>query len=519
VKSISADNVRAWLVEGEEFAFVDVREPGQYGEDHLLHPVNIPYSRLELDAPALIPRPDVPICLVDDDGELAARAAGRLEALGYTDVRCIDGGMKACVAAGFTALKGVNVPSKLLGELAEHTAHTPAIDAEELKAMIDAGEDFVVLDGRSPQEFKKMSIPTASSCPNAELPYRLPTLVPDPDKKIIVNCAGRTRSIIGVENLRNAGFTNPIFALRNGTQGWRLNGFELDFGKEPAQMPELDDAAVAAAQERAAAMMSKFDLPTVDAETFSEWVLDKTRTLYLVDIRTAEEYAAGHLEGAVHVAGGQFVQQTDATVAVRGSWVVLCDDNKLRAATTAYWLKAMKHDVYILDVDASNPPKDLPAVKSAVPAFSGSLTETSADKLDGKTIVDLRSSGAYRDGHIDGAVWSIRPLLSSLGLKADSEVVLVAGNKGVAELAAIDLRESGVTRLSYLPGGSDAWKAAGLTITATPDVPADDARIDFLFFVHDRHDGNLESSREYLRWEMGLVDQVQDWEMGLFALS
>lgn len=520
---IGADDVREWLTAGREFAFVDVREPGQYGERHLLHPVNIPYSRLEIDAPVLIPRTGVPICLVDEDGSVAFVAASRLTAMGYTDVRVVEGGMVAYEEAGFTILKGVNVPSKVLGELVEEAAHTPSVGPEQLKAMMDAGETFTVLDGRSPKEFRKMSIPGASSCPNAELPYRLPKLVPDAARKVIINCAGRTRSIIGAQSLRDMGFKNPIFALRNGTQGWRLAGFELDAGKEPSLLPALDASENEAARARADAFIARTGIPRVAGTTFSAWADDTSRTLYLIDVRTKEEYDHGHLPGARHVAGGQLVQETDKTIAVRGARVVLCDDNGLRAAITARWLRAMGHDVTVLDVDVTAPEVVPPTIGPLASNAIQSLPEADATavmaSLSDSVVLDLRSSGDYRAGHIEGATWSIRPRLSELGLGANDSVVIVAENKHVAALAAIDLHEAGVRRISYLPGGPDAWAAAGFSIVATSAEPADTERIDFLFFVHDRHDGNMDAAREYLRWETGLVTQLREWELAMFTVD
>ncbi|WP_459655385.1 rhodanese-like domain-containing protein, partial [Achromobacter xylosoxidans] len=55
-------------------------------------------------------------------------------------------------------------------------------------------------------------------------------LAPDPKTTIVVNCAGRTRSIIGAQTLINLGVPNPVYALENGTQGWYLADFELDHG-------------------------------------------------------------------------------------------------------------------------------------------------------------------------------------------------------------------------------------------------------------------------------------------------
>ena len=70
-----------------------------------------------------------------------------------------------------------------------------------------------------------MSIPTATSVPGAELVLRARALAPDPATTVVVNCAGRTRSIIGTQSLINAGLPNRVVALRNGTMGWTWPGW------------------------------------------------------------------------------------------------------------------------------------------------------------------------------------------------------------------------------------------------------------------------------------------------------
>jgi rhodanese-related sulfurtransferase len=516
---MSPADIRTALTAGDEFALIDVREAGQFGEGHLLHAVNIPYSVLERDAAAVLPNPAVRICVMDNGEGVAATAARRLAAMGYGAVTVAAGNLASFVVGGFTVLKGVNVPSKALGEIVEQVEHTPDIDPAELKGMIDRNEDFILLDGRSPAEFAKMSIPGAASCPNAELAYRLPTLVRDKKKTIIIHCAGRTRSIIGAQSLRNMGFENPIFALRNGTQGWRLAGFELAAGRVAAPLPRVERDAMDQAIARAGVFMARHGIPCLDVETAAAWAADNARTFYLVDVRTAEEYAAGHLPGAVHVAGGQLVQETDKTAAVRGARIVLCDDTGIRAANTAYWLRAMGHDACVLDADASSSDVSLP-VRPRIPLVLPDITEVRAHDLSGDpgrwTVLDLRSSGAFRQGHIANAIWSIRPRVARLDLDAASHVAIVAEDRAIAEMAALDLKEMGVTRIAFLPGGPADWRAAGLEVVASPDQPTDAERIDFLFFVHDRHDGNLDAAREYLRWEMGLVAQMQNWELDLF---
>lgn len=47
-----------------------------------------------------------------------------------------------------------------------------------------------------------------------------------------------------------------------------------------------------------------------------------------------------------------------------------------------------------------------------------------------------------------------------------------------------------------------------------------DARcIDFLFFVHDRHDGNKEAARRYLAWETNLIGQLDEQELATFRFA
>ncbi|MCX0231923.1 rhodanese-like domain-containing protein, partial [Escherichia coli] len=75
--------------------------------------------------------------------------------------------------------------------------HTPSLSAQEVKALLDARRDVVIVDSRRYEEFQTMSIPTATSVPGAELVLRIRELAPDPTTQVIVNCAGRTRSIIG----------------------------------------------------------------------------------------------------------------------------------------------------------------------------------------------------------------------------------------------------------------------------------------------------------------------------------
>ena len=253
---IDPTTLKACLSDGGEVALIDVREPGEYGEGHAFFAVPLPYSRFELGLAALVPRPTTRLILCDGGDGVAERAAERAEALGYGSASVLSGGVRAWEAAGYTLYAGVNVPSKAFGELVEHASHTPRVTAAALKAMQDAGEDLAILDGRTFAEFRKMSIPGGISCPNGELALRVGELVPDARTKIVVNCAGRTRSIIGAQTLIDFGVPNPVYALENGTQGWFLAGLQLDHGasRRHGEAPSSDN--LGALRERARTLAS-----------------------------------------------------------------------------------------------------------------------------------------------------------------------------------------------------------------------------------------------------------------------
>src|SRR5687768_12508023 len=157
-RSITPSQLKAMIHDGAELALLDVREAGQFGESHLLFATPLPYSRLELDVTRLAPRRSVRIVLCDDGASgVAQGAAVRLAGLGYCDVAILDGGTAAWAAAGYTLFAGVNVPSKLFGELVEQVYHTPRVTAQELLRMRASGENFVLLDGRPLEEHHKMT--------------------------------------------------------------------------------------------------------------------------------------------------------------------------------------------------------------------------------------------------------------------------------------------------------------------------------------------------------------------------
>ncbi len=510
------------LHDGGELALLDVREAGQFGESHLLFATPLPYSRLELDIGALVPRKSARVVVCDDGvlgvAELAAKWLGKI---GYTDVAVLDGGTRAWAGDGQVLFRGVNVPSKLFGELVEHEYHTPRITAQDLVRMKETGEDFVLLDGRPLNEHQKMTIPGSTCCPNAELPYRLSSIVKNPKTKIIVNCAGRTRSILGAQTLINFGVPNPVYALENGTQGWYLSDLKLEHGATRKYPDRIDETALPALKESSQKLIKRFAIRTADAGQVEAWLKEPGRTTYLCDVRTPEEFKAGSLPGAVHAPGGQLIQATDQWVGVRNARIVLIDGGEnVRAPVVASWLKQLGCDAWVLEGGVRSGLRAPATAKLPLPALDTLSAADLKRALDSGAcaVFDLGASMSFRKAHVPGSRWSTRVRLAADADNWKKPIVLVAEEAGVARLAATELFEAGARDVKLLDGGIAAWTKAGYATEATPDRPADSECIDHLFFVHDRHAGNKAAMRQYLAWETGLMAQLDEQDKRSFRL-
>src|SRR5438552_10527888 len=348
---VSPEEVRAMLRDGGEMAFLDVREEGVFSEEgHPFFANSLPLSRFELMIRDLVPRRLARIVVYDGGEEdLADRAATKLALMGYRNLALMAGGARAWAAAGYQLFTGINVPSKAFGELVEHRCETPHIAASELKRRIDAGDKVLVVDSRPIGEFCNMSIPGAFDCPGAELVYRVPDRVPSPDTLVVVNCAGRTRSIIGAQSLRNAGLPNPVLALENGTMGWELAGLELARGREAA-LPAPSPEGLKRAQALADKVAERFAFRRIEDAALLRFQAEaEERTLYLLDVRSPEEYIAGHFAGSRSAPGGQLVQATDAYMPTRRVLVLTSPDAALARLAAAELEDSGFAEIRVLD--------------------------------------------------------------------------------------------------------------------------------------------------------------------------
>ncbi len=517
LKMMSVQELKAAFRDGDEIALLDAREELAFGARHLLMASCMPLGRVEVLAADYAPRGSARVVWCDDGEGFAARAATRMIDLGYEDVSVLDGGIAAWEAAGFRIYSGVHVPSKAFAEVIEHEAGTPWISAPDLSALIESGADIAVLDSRSFEEYNTNSIPTAISVPGAELVYRFKDLVPSSDTTVIVNCGGRTRSIIGAQSLINGGFPNKVVSLKDGTMAWHLAGCEVVQGAT-RRPPNVSSAGAQAAQTAAETVAQRFAIARIDAKTLQNWRDESDRrTLYVLDVRTPEEYEAGHLPGARSAPGGQLVQETDNYLATWGARVVLIDDDRVRATMTASWLKQMGwDDVSVLTMQDApgerargrHQPRALGLERAQVDMISASELQKKL-AAGSHTIIDLEYSKPYKKGHIPGAWFATRTRLTDAiakipGLKA---VALTSPDGALARLAAADLAADGSVPVVALDGGTQAWAAAGHPLEAG-DAHMADIADDVWLPARELGANREEAMREYLAWEIELVNQM-----------
>lgn len=513
--TITTAEVRTALITRQEIALFDVREEAPFAESHPLFAASLPLGRLELEVLDRVPGLSTRVVVYDDGEGLAEVAVERLRKLGYTQVARLDGGLAGWREAGGELFRDVNVPSKAFGELVESTRRTPSLPADDVKRLIEQGADMVVLDARRLEEYQTMSIPGAVSVPGAELVYRVAELAPRPETLVVVNCAGRTRSIIGTQSLVNAGIPNRVAALRNGTIGWTLAGHELNRGasrRAPAVGPDRAERARAAARHVAdRAGVGRLTLAEVDT-----WSADGARTTYRFDVRSPEEYVAGHLPGFRSAPGGQLVQETDVYAPVRGARIVLWDPESARADMTASWLAQMGWEVSVLDgvgLDAAVEPGPWQAATPTLPDVRAVAARDVVRRLEERTsvMIDLASSPEYRRGHIPGAWWASRTHLDEIvrAFPRATPFVLTSPDGRAATLAASELEElTGGAPVEVLAGGTAAWTGCGLPLVHQPLHFVAEPR-DVYKRPYEGTDNPREAMQGYLDWEYGLVGQLE----------
>jgi rhodanese-related sulfurtransferase len=451
--------------QGRELAILDLRSPLERTTGHLSVSSGVPLHDLEQRVRTAVPRLDTPVVLASGRA-LDDRGATILASLGYTDVSVLEDGLDSWTSAGERLYTGTNVRSKTLGEWIEGEFGTSTVDSATVAEWRARGEDVVVLDSRPHGEYVHHHIPGGyDTGGGAELAFRGLQAVPGPQTKIVVNCAGRTRGIVGAQSLVNTGIVNPVYSLHNGTPAWGWAGLPIESGEgQPLDVPtEIPDDLRKWAQQT----LESAAVEVIGADELVRLRGDESATTYVIDVRRPEEYAAGHVAGSLSVQGGQLVQGSDEHLAVRRAHVVLVDtEDLLRSASTVQWLRYL-HDGPVsvivheqeLESSAGASVDEVPV--PAVATVSGEQLASWLDAGEDLQVVDLRSSAAYRAGHVPGSVHARREHLLALVRDQGAARTVLVGDASYAPHFAADelLRDHGVGAV-VLDGGIDALPVA-----------------------------------------------------------
>src|SRR5712692_8162537 len=289
---MSPEALKSLLAGKTQFAFIDIREAGEYNTSHIPGSSWMSRRHLEFQLPLAVPYKGTHVILCDDDGRRAPLAAATVERMGYRQVSVLDGGINRWVSRDYPTEWGSNVPSKDFGEKVEVVHHVPELEATELRERMARGDKLVILDTRTPEEYQRFCIPGGRSVPGGELALRITDIAKDldPDTTIIVNCAGRTRSIIGTRVLQRMGLQN-VYGLKNGTSGWVLAGYQLETGADRLDLPVPSPEGLAAAEAYADRLAREDGVRSLDLPTLKAMLGKRDRdTAYFIDVRTLQEY-------------------------------------------------------------------------------------------------------------------------------------------------------------------------------------------------------------------------------------
>jgi rhodanese-related sulfurtransferase len=278
--------------------------------------------------------------------ERAATDAAWIERLGYDAVSYLEGGVDAWKQEGFDLIEAkndvhataFNYKSKSFGEQVNAKRDFPKITPEELAQHLD---EFTIVDVRSPHEYEKWgTIPGSVNVEGVDVALYAEAV--QDDDPLVLHCAGRTRSIIGTATLQELGFSE-VYELENGTMGWQLAGYDLAEGSGKPNKKQIPNERRERLRGAVSELLADSGVSFLEPEELDrlDETVDERQAVYRFDVRTKDEFIAGHLPGAWCVPGGQLIQTAGRQLAVRNAEIVLISDSYVRSGITAYWLDQM----------------------------------------------------------------------------------------------------------------------------------------------------------------------------------
>ena len=492
---------------GRAFSFIDCRERRDYVAGHWFGSVNIPLSLFNTRLSILFKSNEIPINVLDWQDTASKEAIYQLKNFGFKNITTHKSNCPPNEGCGF--VKGEYVWSKAFGEVVANSINLSEITPQEYLANY---KNAMLFDVRPTAEYQEFTLPTSQSLPNSLLLANLESLKKTGTMSLL-HCAGRTRSIIGAFTLIASGYDGPFSVFRGGTQAWQLDGHKREFEANRifATENEAPDAVTRFLNRWQIPFqrMSKKELIDYISRHPSELLFDVS------DDAASGQYVA---EGIIKISGTNLIQQTDNSIACYHVPVTLIDHGSgSRAAFTAFWLSNMGFSVNLIYIDC---PIETP---STVDFSWNEFKETNATRIDSHTlnklidaktnIYDFRPSSSFQRSHLPHCQW--KNVSSILALNPlDTPVAIITESIQTGHFISDCLSRHG-------------WQVSGFYIWNKTDFDQSqldsselDLPIDKSSLFSGRHRGILKDASDYLAWEEGLPDQIEEsiheiWRLNL----
>jgi rhodanese-related sulfurtransferase len=115
---------------------------------------------------------------------------------------------------------------RFLALVQEAKKHIRETTVDEIKARLDRGERFHLIDVREESEFARDHLPGAIHLGKGVLERDVEARVPDAGAEIVLYCGGGFRSALAADNLRRMGYSN-VLSMDGGIRDWRNRGYPL----------------------------------------------------------------------------------------------------------------------------------------------------------------------------------------------------------------------------------------------------------------------------------------------------
>ena len=315
----------------KNISFLDIRERKEYVYGFAFGSVNCPFSKFKYLIKELVPDVNTTLILIGVKNiNQKNQIQKMLKKLKYHRSFIIKGDYKIWKKYKFPLWAGEYTFSKAFGEWIEITSTIKNLYAKELYKIHKKNHNYLQIDARPKKEFEKFSLPQSVQCSGGELPCYINN-AENLRKNYIVHCAGRTRSIIAYQTLKDFNFKNKKYVLNGGTQNWVLNGFDRKFKNQSkitsTKINYKDDLKLANS------IAKKFGIPTTQ-------IMNKKTNSYNFQINS-EIKNFKKIPGWKQVNATTLIQSTDKFISSTNTKVLIFSNIPSSAVFTVIWLRRM----------------------------------------------------------------------------------------------------------------------------------------------------------------------------------